>query len=302
MSNTKSEQIQIFLDSGAHSLYNIHTRDKRTLNRDSKFAWYDTEAFKNYLDDYGSFLVDNPHITTYVNVDVITDPVRTWKAQQYLEKEYGLSPIPVVHAFTPLKWIEHYLNKGYTYFGLGGLGQGVAKQIYIQWADKVFNIICATPNRLPLAKVHGFAMTAPVLMRRYPWYSIDSASWIKAAFYGRIMVPVLKNGVWDYTQTKSIRVSSRVGRTQSMIHWLYSYKKSTRQWILSYLEETGFKVGVSEEGPNKEEVIIEEGILNSTLVRAELNIRTLLNYRKQIPEWPWPFIRKEYKGLFVATS
>lgn len=296
-------QVKILLDSGAHSLYNIHTRDKRTLNRDSKFAWYDTTEFKNYLDDYGKFLVNNPHITNYVNVDVITDPIRTWKAQRYLEKEYGLNPIPVIHAFTPLKWVEHYLNKGYDYFGLGGLGQGVTKQIYIQWADKVFDIICSSPDRLPLAKIHGFAMTSPILMRRYPWYSVDSATWIKAAFYGKILLPVFKKGAWDYTQdTRQVKVSGRASKSQSSIHWLYSYKEATRQWILNYLKDTGFKVGISEVGPDKEEIIVEEGILNSTLVRAELNVKTLLNYRTHIPEWPWPFESRNNKGLFIATN
>ena len=33
-------------------------------------------------------------------------------------------------------------------------------------------------------KVHGFGMTNPNLMQRYPWYSVDLSSWLKTGMYG----------------------------------------------------------------------------------------------------------------------
>ena len=41
----------------------------------------------------------------------------------------------------------------------------------------------------PRLKVHGFGITAIPIMERYPWWSVDSSSWIQSAAFGSIITP-----------------------------------------------------------------------------------------------------------------
>lgn len=173
--------IKLFLDSGAHSLYNKHARRKADK------SFFDSAEFREYVRDYGTFIKRvKKSLFLYVNVDTIFDPERTWRTQRIMEQEHGVSPLPVVHFGTERKWVERYAAK-YDYIGVGGLGQEVSANTYVQWADMVFKVLDGK-------KTHGFAMTAPRLMRRYPWYSVDSATWVKVASYGGIILPV-KNDI-----------------------------------------------------------------------------------------------------------
>lgn len=49
----------------------------------------------------------------------------------------------------------------------------------------------------PTTKVHGFAVTSSMLIARYPFHSVDSTTWIKHAAYGNVMVPQ-----WDKMEGK----------------------------------------------------------------------------------------------------
>ena len=104
------------------------------------------------------------------------------------------SVVPVLH-YDPdrkkvARWLIRYLEKGYSLIGLGGFsssddfGIGGLERLL----DFVFSLLCPKWNNyLPVCRVHGFAMTSPNLMLKYPWWSVDSASWIKSAAYGNII-------------------------------------------------------------------------------------------------------------------
>lgn len=227
----------MFMDSGAHGLFTQEVLSKRTIHISTRdeptskeqhnyhnltageksamrkqfpslfkrneggydYSWYETDEFWKYVDDYAEFIKKNlDSIDFYVNVDAIFNPKITWKAQKYMEDKHGLRPLPVIHYGTDLKWIKRYIKKGYDFIGLGGLGQTVSKQSYLDWADAVYDMLCDNPKRLPCVKTHGFAMTSFKLMRRYPWWSVDSASWVKSGGFGKIWIPKKRNGTWDY--------------------------------------------------------------------------------------------------------
>lgn len=191
-----------FLDSGAHSLYTeqVLRKNKQGTKDKTVFRYYDTVHFKNYVDRYAEYLKANPEIKYYVNVDVIFDPDRSWKILKYLERKHGLNPVPVIHYGTDLKWIERHLAEGYDLLGIGGLGQEATRVKYLSWADRVFDLLCPHSNdRFPIVRTHGFAMTSFQLMKRYPWWSVDSTSWVKMAGYGSIYVPHKRNDVFDFS-------------------------------------------------------------------------------------------------------
>lgn len=158
-------KISLFLDSGAHSLY---TKELIKKQHSESYSFYESDDFIKYVDEYAAFIKKyKRYIDVYVNVDVIFNPEKSYDIQRYLEDKHDLKPLPVVHFGSDLKWVEFYIDRGYDYIGLGGLGQEVTRNQYINWADRVFELICDTPKRLPKVKTHGFAMTSLKLMLRY---------------------------------------------------------------------------------------------------------------------------------------
>ncbi len=180
---------KLFLDSGAFSL------QRRQPKLDGQF--FKSKTFLQYVNNYATFVIKySKWIDYYANVDVIGNPEQTWQVQRYLEKEYGLNPVPVVHFGSDLKWLKKYIDHDYDYIGLGGLVKTNWKE-YISWLDKMFNFMCPYPTRMPIVKTHGFGITSWRRIIRYPWFSIDSTTWAQAGGFGDILVPHKRNG--DFT-------------------------------------------------------------------------------------------------------
>ena len=139
----------------------------------------------------------NPDV--YFNLDVIGDAASTWKNQDIMEAE-GLAPLPVYHVEDNIKYLYRCLDN-YEYFALGGMAGGVSEQTRQRFLDSCWEIICDTKDNLPRAKVHGLGLASPILVARYPWYSVDTASGIHYGRYGIIVIPRMdKRGNPDYTQ------------------------------------------------------------------------------------------------------
>ena len=205
-SDLKENVGSFFLDSGAHSLFNLHTIKKGKQD----FSYYETDAFWDYVNEYAAFLKKyRKAIDWYVNVDVIHNPKLSWKVLKYLEDTHKLHPLPVIHVGTSTDWLKKHLDHGYDYIGFGGLGQTDLKRDYYSWANDMFKVICPKSNNYePIIKTHGFAMTSYDLLVKYPWASVDSASWAKAGAYGTIYVPRNTKGKHDFLKRPySISVS-----------------------------------------------------------------------------------------------
>lgn len=178
---------KFLLDSGAHSLYNKYIKGKSPV---AAKRFFKSTEFKKWCRAYAIFVkAHREQITLYVNLDMIHNPEVSWDNQKRLEEVYGLKPVPVVHHNTSLKWVEKYITAGHTYLGIGGVGQNANFRTYTQWADQVFRLLCSTPNGLPAADTHGFAVTSSRLVLRYPWTSVDSSTHRKCAGYGQIRLP-----------------------------------------------------------------------------------------------------------------
>jgi len=200
--------VDLFLDSGAHSLY---TKEVIQLGHADGYAYYDTPDFMKYVDNYAQFVKENlDYIEVYVNVDVIFNSDRSWDIYEYLKNKHGLNPLPVIHFGTDPKWITKYVDDGCEYIGLGGLGQEVNKAEYLEWGDLCWDQFLTDSKGYPIVKVHGFAMTALDLMIRWPWYSVDSTSWVMTSRFGSIYVPREVNGEYVYGKnTWKIGMSTR---------------------------------------------------------------------------------------------
>lgn len=305
-----------WLDSGAHSLYNLHCYrnivvdgkivDRKFKHKDVRYKWYSkdghslTRAFVEYLDLYAAFVKEYKNsIDYYATVDVIYNPKLSWESINYLKSEHGINPVPVIHHRTPLKWVERYLEAGYTYIGLGGLGQQSTKHDYYEWADSVYNFICSNKDRTPCVKTHGFAMTSYELLLRYPWWSVDSSSAYKVAGFGGIYIPHKRNGkftfeVEPYIIAFSHRSTAKAKKGKHYDTLNPKQKAVVREW----LEEIDIPLGAM--GDNEQ--VLEYGVTSEYNARALANLRFFQKLCEFLPKWPWSFKVKPKSTFFKAED
>ncbi len=295
----ENNNIDLFLDSGAFSAKRLGV----TIN----------------LQDYINFVKQHESLlTVYANLDVIGDPKATWKNQLEMERA-GLQPLPVFHYGSDPKWLERILSRGYDYMALGGFMAAGSTENIMRWLDYIWSRYLTDKDGMPKVKVHGFAITSHPLLRRYPWYSVDSTTWVLVGAMGGVIVPrIVRAGKYDYSKPPMIlAVSGRslqsVTGTDKHIDTLTPHK---RQLVLGYIHEKGFSIGESRfryEPINYQlrehekrakklgdkmlvEEIIEPGLCNDQNSRKLLNIIYFQDLEKHLPKWPWPF-RKRPTGF-----
>jgi hypothetical protein len=305
----------ICLDSGAHSQYKEYIRKNPAKGK----LFFESDIFWKYVDDYAAFI--KKHINDfdfYVSVDVVYNSELSWKVQKYLENAHKLKPLPVFHCFEDFKWLKKYIDN-YDYIGLGALAGKVGKNNWITaMGDPIFDLICDAPNRLPKVKVHGFAVASPEVFVKYPWYSVDSASWVIYGRYGGIIIPRKVKGKYDYSVPPwLIKTSWRNHHINIQGTHIDNITEIQKKEFVQYFAEKGYRLGKSEYKKVKEgyelreneqwldsktkkevEVIIERGVCNYFQARDDLNLYYFLDMEKQIPAYPWAWYNKT-RRIFI---
>lgn len=284
------------IDSGAHSWTNkLFKKSKRDGGR-IDWSIYKGKEFWDYVDRYAKFIKEwKDSFDYYVNVDAIRNPEITWKVQKYLEDEHGLNPMPVVHFNTPLKWVAKYIEDGYDYIGMGG---PVGKNPYTPWADRAWNLICDGPGRLPQARIHGFAVTTHKMISRYPWFSCDSVTWKKAAYFGQAVVAFSHK---DLSKTRMIFFDDQspyLNRIKGKGRHFQHYTKNEQKQIRKWLDHIKIPFGKRDKAGN----VLVEGITNSNLVRCAATIEYFEAVARSQPKWPWPFFKSIRPTLMEAME
>lgn len=311
----------MFVDSGAYTLFNKHVlgytqekigthgkvldRPKGAVRGKKDYSFYDLRPgteFRKYCDRYAAFLKTvKGSGTLAVNVDAIHNPDITWEVQQFFEKEHGVQPVPVVHGLTPIRYLERYLETGrYTLIGLGGLGHAMKRSDYVRWADEVYRRICPESNKfVPIIRTHGFAMTAWDLICRWPWWSVDSATWVKLAGYGWILMPPYKGGRYRYDAPP---IQLNVSRKETERKWKFWWRvgvKGPRQirnrhidnsipHLVDALEDWIDYIDLPLGEYGKDNEVKEEGVVTDFKLRAIANLIYFKNLQESRPKWPYP--------------
>ena len=285
-----------FLDSGAFSL---KTRAITYHNENGGDPWgfYDTDEFWQYMDAYAVFVKKYAvGIDYYANVDVIPNPQLSWRNLKYLEKQHGLSPVPVIHLGTHTRWLKRHMNK-YSYIGLGGLVGNTMRRpkIVYEWLNRCFNIVCDTSDRLPLVKMHGFGITNVRLLLMYPWYSVDSTSWTKAGGFGFIFVPKKKQGRFClHTRPTILSVSLESPSVKIKGDHLYTITKQEKRDVLEWLEIIDIELGKDSDDVGNG---WEDGVVTNNALRRLANLRYFERLRHALPEYPQPFPEAHVGGF-----
>lgn len=116
----------------------------------------------------------------FMNLDVIGDQAASMVNQKTLES-IGLNPVPIFTYGADLDILKGLL-KEYDYVALGGL---VHRKGIQPWLDRCFSVIINDYKVSgTLTKIHLLGVCNEKLLLRYPCYSSDSSSWVRALIFG----------------------------------------------------------------------------------------------------------------------
>jgi len=316
--------IKLFLDSGAFGIYKRLSKGSmdgsamstlKSRSRDD-YSYVCSDEYKTYRREYVRFLKKHAkHFDVYANLDVIGNAELTYKNQKWFEKR-GFKPCPVWHIDSDVKWLQRYIDEGYDYICIGAM-VGVSSVILRQLLDMVWSEILTDNKGIPKIKVHGFGMTSFSLMKRYPWYSVDSTSWVISPGFGSILYPKKgKTEGYDWGSIESITVSNVGFKKDPGSNTHFRNKPSyLRRYILEYLESAGIPFGESsykkvnpnyvlkKDGENwlvkgeEIEVVESPGVSNTRMRRVDACLYAFTEFEAHLPRWPWALKLKKRKTL-----
>jgi len=168
----RKDKVQVFLDSGAFSAW-------------TKGVEVDLPAYCRYIKDNDDILLKVDGDLWASVLDAIGNAEETLVNQKAMEK-LGVKPLPCFHFGEDPKYLEYYVAN-YTSITIGGL-VGKSDNMTRPWLDEMWERYMIDGAGRPKTRVHGFGLTRPDLMRRYPWFSSDSSSWVQIAAAGGVLV------------------------------------------------------------------------------------------------------------------
>lgn len=265
----------LFLDSGAFSAF---TRNE-TID----------------INEYIEYIYENIDVyDTYAALDVIGDPDKTYSNTREMIAN-GLNPLPVFHYGSDTKYLKKLIDN-FEYIALGGMVPISTKELK-KWLDNIWQNFLTDEKGKPVIRVHGFGMTTLHLLKRYPWYSVDSIAPVLAGGLGRIYIPKKNKGVYDYSKSfTTANVSNRDDIAEKIT------SKSKKQQIIDYLKYKKVPLGKSTfhkisanaslrpdqkvikkyDDYNLMEHVWKSGISNDNILRRVLNVEFYHEIEKAI--------------------
>lgn len=284
-----------FLDSGSFSLW---TRAEAYAKQygGSEWDYYDTQDFWDFIDGYAAFIKKYDYaIDYYSNMDAIPNPKLSWRNQKYLEQSHNLTPVPVVHYPCDIKHLMKYVDKGYEYISLGGMVGSLRKPAVDGWLDRIFRYLCDTPDHCPRAKIHGFGVTRHQLLIKYPWYSVDSASWTKlGGLGGAILVPQKKKGHFSHTEVPyMVKVSNDSPAKKVKGSHLFTMAEMEADIVREWLEYINIPMGKF----GKDGTVLQWGVTTRHVERKAANLIYYQWLLARLPSYPWPYNPAKVRGF-----
>lgn len=205
------EGLDLFLDSGAFTAY--------------------TKGVEIRVEELAEYYHAAPHLWNVVsNLDDIGGPEKNsydnWRALLDL----GVPACPVFHQGSDPAWLKKYLDET-DYIFIGGLVGGSTKALR-GWLDWLWTDWLTDSDGRPVARFHGFGLTDQELMFRYPWHSVDSASWLMTGMFGSCVF-ITEQGL------RKVVFSEQSPEARQVDGWHYDrlpplQQRQVEQWVARY--------------------------------------------------------------------
>lgn len=213
----KREDRKVFLDSGAFSAMTMGVQ-------------VDIEAYCRYINHNMDIIeVIDGNVCASV-LDSIGSAQGTYNNQIKMEK-LGVRPLPCFHYGEDERYLEWYVDN-YSHITIGGMVPISTPQLKL-WLDRIWDKYLTDENGVPKLKVHGFGLTTIPLMKRYPWYSVDSSSWVQIAANGGILF----EGNW-----KALSISNNSPSRKVHNQHFNTISPIQQQAILEHFDKSGYNL------------------------------------------------------------
>ena len=217
VADIRREGRKVFLDSGAFSAFTMGVQ-------------VDIEAYCQYIKTNIDIIeVIDGNVCASV-LDSIGSAQGTYNNQIKMES-LGVRPLPCFHYGEDERWLEWYVEN-YDHITIGGMVPISTPQLRI-WLDRIWEKYLTDETGHPKIKVHGFGLTTIPLMRRYPWYSVDSSSWVQIAANGGI----LYEGNW-----KALSVSNNSPSRKMHNQHFNTIPEIQQNSILEQFDKSGYNI------------------------------------------------------------
>ncbi len=217
VADIRREGKKVFLDSGAFSAF-------------TKGIDVDLPAYCRYIQENADIIENIDGSVCASVLDSIGSAEGTYKNQMAMEK-LGVRPLPCFHYGEDEKCLAWYV-KNYSHITIGGMVPISTPQLRI-WLDRIWDRYLTDGAGRPRLNVHGFGLTTISLMKNYPWYSVDSSSWVQTAANGGILYTQNWKAMAISDSSPARRVANQHYSTFSPVH---------QNAILSYLTKEGYDI------------------------------------------------------------
>jgi hypothetical protein len=165
--------------------------------------------------------------------------------------------------------------------------------------DRVWQDYLTFPGGMPKLQVHGFGVMGLTVMQRYPWWSVDSTSWVQFGRFGVILIPKRVNGKYVYDDNPyKIFFSIRSPKAKEKGDHYDTFPLRVREEMRNYIAGYGMEIGESDWDSEGKERVIVRGVRNDGLLRDILNMIYYQNAANAVPAYPWAFKPRTFKTLF----
>ena len=263
------------LDSGAYSAF--------------------TQKTKINIGDYITFVEKHKdQFELYFNLDVLSDGGKSYTNWVHM-RAFGLDPIPVFHIGTNERYLKRYLQAT-DYIAIGAIAN-MSTNERMKSLSRVWREYLTDNEGMPLVKVHGFGLTSIRIMKQFPWYSVDSTSWVMFGRYGAILIPRTRDGQYVYDENPYIvAVSSTSPRQKDAQKHFCNWSENVQNHILKYINDMGFEMGPHYRVLKGKRVLCDEdrdGLSNVHYLRDQINMFYYVGVQNSIPDWPWAWKHTE---------
>lgn len=186
------------LDSGAFTFMN---------QQKGKIDWH------QYIENYANFI--NTYKVNHffeLDIDSIVGIYEVEKLRNKLELLTGKQCIPVWHKSRGLEYWKK-MTKEYNYVAIGGI---VTKEIKKQEYNMFTGLLQLAKKEQ--CKVHALGFTNVDLLKKYPFYSVDSTTWLSGNRFGRLY-KFTGDGIADYKKS-NCRVNTVDAAINNFNEWI----------------------------------------------------------------------------------
>lgn len=282
---------KVLLDSGAY-----------TVSRKGKVI--DIDKYAEYIESKGKIFEG------YFNLDVIGNGEASYQNWKYLKKN-GINTIPVYHDGSGPQWLKKYLDET-DYIGLGAIAN-LNTNLRIHRLDELWKGYLLDPKtKEPRVKVHGLGLTTVKMMTRFPWYSVDSFTPVISAVWGSVLLPLIKDGQFDYLDMVITKISDQANAKAGTVRSFHAFQHDKSRYE-DLTKRLGFEIGQTtyqkqnpRRGKKDKEGIEPEKLFDLTKP-ADTSVKTLANHWEERMRWNltmWTRLQKRLPEvkMFMGVS